>query len=235
MKRHFPVGESGPLIVVVHQPEGHFDTKEGRTRIHELTGELYLEGVEAVRSITDPLGDFPPGAKVGLFSSRSWLKRVASPHARTQDLFVATTGSFAGEVTRLDVILKHDPFSPAAIDVLTRVEQKLRALREAPDSVWQAATFAFSGTTAGVRDLKLVTQSDNRRIQILVVLAVLAVLLVLLKRPLAVPVHGGLRAVQLLRDARCHGVVLCLGRRGRVPGPGLAHADLPVCAAGSSG
>ncbi len=42
----------------------------------------------------------------------------------------------------------------------------------------------FSGTTADLRDLKRVTQSDNRRIQILVVLAVLAVLLVMLRRPL---------------------------------------------------
>jgi type II secretion system protein G len=263
---------------------------------------LYIDGVESVRSITDPLGDFPPGKKVGLFDRRSWTKRVASPHPRTQEVFVASAGHFAGDVTRLDLVLKYDPFSIEAENVLIEVEKKLRCiaeidlLREAlkryaldvngfptseqgleslfaaptnaddsmvagwdgpylnseevlkdpwdsdyqyeyppkqasgefpdiwswgpdkkpgkeygtevvagedideeaeedtkddvcswnlsPDPEWHEAQFAFSGTTAGIRDLKLVTQSDNTRIQILVVLAVFGVLLAILRRPL---------------------------------------------------
>jgi RND superfamily putative drug exporter len=99
-------------------------------------------------------------------------------------LFVATTGDLAGKVTRLDVLLEHDPFSIEASEALERIEAHLRTYEDSADSPWNNATFAFSGTVAGIRDLKLVTQSDNSRIQILVVLAVLAVLIAILKRPL---------------------------------------------------
>jgi len=184
MTRHIPLGETSPLTVVAYKAGGGFDTKEGRTRIQALTHELYVDGVESVRSITDPLGDFPPGKKMGLFNKASWRKRVASPHPRTQEIFVASTGDFAGDVTRLDLVLKYDPFSIEAESVLKQVEQKLQTMIQAPESDWQGAQFAFSGTTAGLRDLKLVTQSDNTRIQLLVVFAVLGVLLAILRRPL---------------------------------------------------
>jgi RND superfamily putative drug exporter len=184
LARYFPVGETGPLTVLVQDMHARFDTKEGRALLGSLTHELYVPGVEAVRSITDPLGDFPPNAKSGLFSRSAWSRRVASPHPRAQAVFVATEGQFAGTVARFDLLLKYDPFSPEAANVLTLVEDKLGAVKAAPDSPWKQATFTFVGTTAGTRDLRAVTQSDNRRIQRLVVLAVLAVLLVILRRPL---------------------------------------------------
>jgi len=184
MQRHFDIGEAGPLTVVAFQPQGGFDTKEGRQRIADLTHELYVDGVTAVRSVADPLGKFPPGKHVGLFDRNSWLKLVASPHPETQRHYVATEGDYAGDVTRLDLILQYDPFSLEAEQTLVRVEQRLQSIRSDAESPWHNATFVFSGMSADLRDLKRVTQSDNRRIQILVVLAVFAVLLVMLRRPL---------------------------------------------------
>lgn len=184
MARHFHVGESGPIQVIAFDPDGRFDTREGREQIRELTTDLYLDDVVAVRSITDPLGDFPPGRRIGLTNMKSWLMLVTSAHPRTQELFVATTGELAGRVTRLDVLLEHDPFSVEAGQALERLETHLATYRDQPDSPWNNATFAFAGTVAGIRDLKLVTQSDNTRIQILVILAVLAVLIAILRRPL---------------------------------------------------
>jgi RND superfamily putative drug exporter len=183
MKRHFDVGEAGPLTVVVFQPQGGFDTRPGRERIAELTRELYVEGVSAVRSVSDPLGKFPPGRRFGLFGKDSWTKLIASPHTQTQKYYVATEGDYAGDVTRLDLILRYDPFSAEAEEVLTRVEHKLQTIQDETDSAWRNSTFVYSGMSADLRDLKRVTQSDNRRIQILVVLAVWAVLLVMLRRP----------------------------------------------------
>jgi putative drug exporter of the RND superfamily len=183
MAEHFHVGESGPIQVIAFDPDGRFDTREGREQIRELTTDLYLDDVVAVRSITDPLGDFPPGRRLGLTNMKSWLMLVTSAHPRTQELFVSTTGELAGRVTRLDVLLEHDPFSVEASEALERLEAHLARYKDQPDSPWDNATFAFAGTVAGIRDLKLVTQSDNSRIQILVILAVLAVLIAILRRP----------------------------------------------------
>lgn len=184
MRRHFPVGESGPLLVIGYREGANFDTKEGRENVRELSERLYIPGVSSVRTVTDPLGDFPPGKTGGIFSAQLWTKMLTSPHPRTVDLFISTQGEFAGDVIRLDVVMDYDPFSAEAEGVLAALDQHLRELAADKSSFWYGAEFAFAGTTAGIRDLKLVTTSDNRRIQILVVLAVLAVLLVILRRPL---------------------------------------------------
>lgn len=192
MSQHFQVGESGPLTVVAYLPDGELDAKENHEQIGVLAEKLYVDGVKAVRSITDPLGEFPPDKEglsskrewPGLFKRSAWRKRVASSHPRVQELFVATYGPYAGEVTRFDLILEHDPFSVEAARVMNNVEEKLRTISQISESEWHGATFAYTGTTAGIRDLKLVTQSDNKRIQILVVLAVFGVLLAILRRPL---------------------------------------------------
>ena len=88
-----------------------------------------------------------------------------------------------GHVARFDIILADDPFSAAAIQRLNVID---RRLRELPSIVpyWHPVTFELIGTTAGIRDLKRVTESDRRLIEQLVVIAVLAVLLILLRRPL---------------------------------------------------
>ena len=50
--------------------------------------------------------------------------------------------------------------------------------------MWAQDQFYLAGTTAGIRDLRSVTEGDQRRIQRLVVLAVLMVLLAILRHPL---------------------------------------------------
>jgi len=184
LRGHFPIGESGPITLIAVRRGADFNEDQtSRQAVAQLTAALYLEGVRSVRSLSDPLGVNPPNAKgVSGFSRRGLKTRFLRPHQDSKDVYVSQTPGWKGEATRLDVVLNDDPFSPAAARTLARIDARLRDLVDEPSSFWLGATFAYAGTTAGIRDLQTVTQSDTSRIQILVTLAVLAVLLAILRR-----------------------------------------------------
>ena len=184
LRRHFPIGEGGPVTVLVRREQAQFETPEGRDRIRELADALHMPGVSTVRSAEDPLGDYAPGEKPGIASDRGRTLRILRAHPRTKSIFVAQAPELVGSVARFELILEHDPFSLEAIHVVDEVQTKLHRLAEAPKSFWHGTEFALTGTTAAIRDLRQVTRRDNVLIQILVVLAVFLVLLVLLRRPI---------------------------------------------------
>ncbi len=229
LRRHFPVGESGPVTVVVHQDGLDLKSDAGREEIATLTQQLYLPPVaqlrqlqqnhaalqaplddvlldleprtafpklvklgrehpqvaelltvSSVRSASDPKGAYWPGRRLGGVSAIR--TRMMRAHQQMQRIFVGGVEDQAN-VARFEVVLRHDPFSIEAIDALSRMDDQLRAVTSEQTSPWHGATVAYSGTTAAIRDLRQVTQSDQTRIQILVVVAVLGVLLVILRRP----------------------------------------------------
>jgi len=137
--------------------------------------------VVSVRSLTQPLGDAPQYHSI--LTMRGLRKQTVKEHPLSRATYVSPSGKLAGQVTRLDVISRYDPFSPAAADLLTRIDAQLDALSRTADSPWYGAEFDFIGATAGTRDLKAVTESDQWLIQRLVVIAVYAILLVILRRP----------------------------------------------------
>ncbi len=183
LRAHFPVGESGPVTVLVQQNNAEFETAQGRELIRSLSDQLHLPGVRTVRSAEDPLGDYAPGEKPGILSERGRMLHVLRAHPRTKAIFVAQTPELAGNVARFELVLEHDPFSIEAIGVVDQVEALLQELIAQADSSWSGAQYALTGTTAAIRDLRSVTRRDNIRIQVLVVLAVLVVLQIVLKRP----------------------------------------------------
>lgn len=183
LRPHFPVGESGPVTVLVKKRSAGFQTPAGREWIRYLSDQLHLDGVRTVRSAEDPLGDYAPGEKPGILSTRGRRLRMLRAHPRTEEIFLAQTPELAGDVARFEVILQHNPFSVAARQVVDRIETMLRDLTQQPGTFWSGADYALTGTTAAIRDLRAVTRRDSIRIQWLVVLAVLAVLLLVLKRP----------------------------------------------------
>lgn len=184
LKQHFPIGEGGPIIVLAQKPNAGFDSEDRQTAaiamgaIFDLTAALtQIEGVDAVRSLAEPLGD-PPR-----WSLTQTKKNILRQHRLTQSIFLAQSPEHQGNVTRFELVLNHDPFSSGAIDTLARVEAFLNTQSLQGDSFWKDAVFAYAGTTSGVRDLRDVTRSDRWRIQVLVVIAVYIVLVMILRQP----------------------------------------------------
>jgi len=138
---------------------------------HEITG---------VRSLMYPLGDVP------VFMSLEDKVKIASLRKKSEVMkkYLSQSGDRALQVTRFDVIQIHDPFSEEAEAVLEQLKNYTTALAQNPDSQWYGATFDFIGTTSGTRDLKVIITSDERLIQMLVVIAVFGVILTILRRPL---------------------------------------------------
>ncbi len=183
LREHFPPGEIGPLVVLAKLPLGELNTVKGRFRIAELAKPLgELPGVDQVRSLYQPTGA-PPGS-VSVFSSEGLLNLAAKGSPLTKAAFVSQTGSLAGQVTRLFLVLRDAPFSIEAVATCQQVENTLNSLRQDPSSAWHEATFELIGPTAGIRDLERVTTADRQRIQVLVTLAVLLVIVGLLRRPI---------------------------------------------------
>jgi RND superfamily putative drug exporter len=181
-RRHFPAGETAPVTVLALKHDAHFESPEMEREIARLTKRLYsVEGVEVVRSLAEPTGDKP-----GYFQPfrASGLKKLAArEHKTTKARFVTRVPELAGDVARFDIVLDDEPFSPAAVAMLNRLDQYLARMSADPHSAWHGTKFVFAGTTSGIRDLAAVTASDQTLIQRLVVLGVLAVLVLILRRP----------------------------------------------------
>lgn len=183
LQEHFPPGELGPLTILAKLPDGQLDTPEGRIKIARLVKPLtQVPGVAKVRSLDQPTGDPPGTVRMGSLEGLAALAAKGSP--QTKAAFVSTAEPLAGEVTRLTLVLDHEPFSAAAVTTTERVLAELETLKQSEQSPWRDATFELSGPTAGIRDLERVTLADRQRIEVLVATAVFLVLLVLLRRPL---------------------------------------------------
>jgi putative drug exporter of the RND superfamily len=183
LRRYFPPGEIGPLVVLAESDEGNLDSVDGQLKIAELAKPLdELDGVAQVRSLYQPMGD-PPGS-VSVFSGGGIMALAARESPITKAVFVSEAEGYAGKVTRLFLILTDQPFSREAVATLNEVEQALDKVRDDPESPWHGARFALAGPTVGIRDLETVTLADRWRIEVLVVLAVFVVILVLLRSPL---------------------------------------------------
>jgi RND superfamily putative drug exporter len=193
--RRFNRGELGPITVLLDSPSD-WDSLAAR-RILELltTGFSCLDNVAEVRSLTQPLGQplqanaDPVGQSRPLLSAL-WNKLASGIQDRVHQMARAfylarrtdETGSIR-HVTRLDIVLKSDPFDPASLTTLEAIQNWLR--EELPQMSPQSAEVRAEvyGVTVHARDMASVTESDRQRINTMVLLAIFAILLILVRDP----------------------------------------------------
>lgn len=180
--RYFPVADGSPITVMLIRNEKFESEEKLREACSEVSKLLYAGGVDSVRSLTDPLGDYPPGRRMGLLDSDAWRRRVLQTHRITRERYVSTVNSLSQRLAKFDVVLSDNPFSITATETLFRLRALLNEETSRDGSPWKNAQVVTAGTTVGITDLRLITQDDQTRIQILVTIGVWLVLLVLLRQ-----------------------------------------------------
>ncbi|MBI3411656.1 MAG: MMPL family transporter [Planctomycetes bacterium] len=196
LQRHFTAGEIGPVTVLLTSRED-WSKCQGLLEIDHLSrGFAHLPNVAEVRSVTQPIGlpmiDLTPqpGAEGLIARILEFLQPIVQSfreemQARARDYYIAEidddADGAARYVTRLDVVLKSDPFDPESAATLKLIQTWLNV--ELPRfSFHPVAQAECYGITANTQDLAQVTEGDRHRVNALVLAAILAILLILVRR-----------------------------------------------------
>ncbi|MDE0863406.1 MAG: MMPL family transporter [Rubripirellula sp.] len=182
LARDFDIGQINPVTVLLVQPED-VPRKDLEKQIKTLAEKLYtVNGVSTVRTVDDPLGDFPPDRDMGLLNRDSWRRRALRSHRIAQQYFFSPLPAFENRMARLDVTIDGDPFAVDTALIVSDIDQFLHQQVADPESDWAESSIVLTGTTPSIIDLRTVTLRDNRRIKIAVVIAVFSVLLLVIRR-----------------------------------------------------
>jgi RND superfamily putative drug exporter len=183
VQRHFPPGQTGPITILLENQRVDFGVQAGRKAVEDLTRALDSRKQELriadIRSIADPLGmraeeEVADLSRLQRAFSKRLMRKRASRH------YVSDKGDLAGHVTRIDVVLEIDPFSPESIDQFDRLRQAV--LKEMPGELADDSRILYIGAIPSIRDLKTVTGRDQIRIDILVLASVFLILVLLLRK-----------------------------------------------------
>ena len=197
IQRHFTAGEVGPITVLLTSEED-WTSPDGRRQIAHLSrGFARLPNVAEVRSLTQPLGmalpDLTPRpdgdgllhelivlVQPMLDDFRKEVNVAACEHYVSKHRIKTESG--LRHVTRLDVVLKSDPFEPASAETLALIRSWLD--NELPRYTFLRGTVHAEcyGVTANGVDLAQVTDGDRKRVNALVLGAILVILVVLVRR-----------------------------------------------------
>jgi len=192
VQTRFPAGEIGPVTVLLTSNQD-WNTDEGREAIQSLSRGLgFLDAVAEVRSLTQPLGKPLPDLN-HLFgtSPKTAIDGLARSLRKDLNAFFSTSlqkalkhyvnkidGDQGPEyVTRLDLVLKSDPFDAASVAALQAVEAYLRA--DAPAGVIRSECY---GVTVHTRDMAVLIERDRARVNMLVLGGIFLVLLALVRK-----------------------------------------------------
>lgn len=182
LERHFPSGIAGPIQVVIRNSDVDFRNPDGISVIDSVAKSLINKHEELkiadIRSVANPLGlvDSSDHSEDSVFT-RTVTRRVT--RRRSVEHYVSDVEQFAGHVTTMEIIGTTNPFSLESIRLLDRLTPAIQAAL--PSDQQSKSEILLLGPTASVRDVNLISQSDQWRIYLLVVASVLLILIVLLR------------------------------------------------------
>ncbi len=192
VQKRFPAGEVGPISILLTSTKD-WNSDEGRESIQSLSRGLgFLEGVAEVRSLTQPLGKplpdlnylsgLSPKTAVGGLARGLRKELNALFDKSIQKALQRYVGKIDGAsgpefVTRLDLVLKSDPFGPESVAGLEAVEAYLRS--DLPASCGRAECY---GVTVHARDMGVLIGRDRLRVNMLVLAGILLILIVLVRK-----------------------------------------------------
>jgi RND superfamily putative drug exporter len=209
IERHFSAGEVGPITVLL-ESKLNWDSEEGRRIVNHLSqGFGFLDNIAEVRSLTQPLGerlpessghDLLPRPAGGLAGLKALVGTVvqdvqAQVKQAAREFYLARVPGADGTdryVTRIDVVMRSDPFEPRSAVTLDLIQTWLREylpeqMRElgTPNSQADLADLRAEcfGVTVNSRDLAEVTEHDRLRINTMVLAAIFLILLALVRKP----------------------------------------------------
>ncbi len=167
IQAQFHSGTTGPVTLLIEHPQLEFWTVRGKAAIGEFSDALEQQrntfGIADIRSVMYPLGIHQK--EVG---TQSYLRRSLR-HRKAVSYFVANQPPAASHTTKLEIVLEEDPFSRSSIQQIEALQKALPQLmpRELADAKWH-----MLGAPASIRDLKVVTDRDKLRINLLVLVGV---------------------------------------------------------------
>jgi len=203
IQKHYPDGIAGPVTLLLHNPEMNFQDEDSQEFVNKLVESLYERKDELnladIRSVVHPFGiaihkdeleddqENGPQRLSGLKLVRFLAERRII-RAKAQEHYVSKTESFNGSMTQIDFVSSDDPFSRDSIRQF--VELKEDVLAEARKFLSTDATLNVYGIgpTASIRDLKTVTDRDQRVVDALVLAGIFLILVALL-RQVTIPVY----------------------------------------------
>jgi RND superfamily putative drug exporter len=207
IKRHFTPGETGPITVLLSSPT-NWDTPAGREAIEHLCASFgSLKNVAEVRSLTQPLGEAlpAPAARLKTGGILGKLFQAVKPgvnlaleaaHQASLKHYVAKLPQEVGGVmrpapsvggnlwvTRLDLVLRSDPFDGASMSTLGVVQAFMKhELPRCPQPPGGMDAECY-GVTVNAHDLAEVTEADRVRVNGFILLGIFLILLWLVRRP----------------------------------------------------
>jgi RND superfamily putative drug exporter len=206
IQKHYPDGIAGPVTLLLHNPDMNFDEEDSREFVSKLVESLYERKDELkladIRSVVHPFGitialaeqnavNQPSGDAEKSSNPFHTAMKLAERKAtlfKAQQHYVSKTESFNGSMTQIDFVSSDDPFSRDSIRQFEELKEDVLAEARKFLSTDATLTVYGIGPTASIRDLKTVTDRDQRVVDALVLMGIFLILVALL-RQVTIPVY----------------------------------------------